>query len=122
MLEDPLAKELRRNARRCIRWVSLIGMLRLEASRGRPKYREARFARSVEGMEGLFSDCRRASESIAELHNVRERLRKIETQILSGWQELWRRITGFVSEGVDLVKAWEAFVHKSHSEKYVAKP
>lgn len=63
-------------------------MLRLEVSRGRPKCREACFAESVEGMEGLFSDCRRASESIAELRSVRGRLRKIEAQVLSGWQEL----------------------------------
>ena len=78
MLEDPLAKELRRNIRRCVRWVSLIGMSRLEASRGRPKCCEARFAGNVEGMEGLFSNCRRASESIAELRNVRERLREMQ--------------------------------------------
>lgn len=70
-----------------------MGMSLLEASRGGPKCCEARFAGSVEGMEGLFSDCRRASESIAELRSVRERLRKIEARVLSGWQELWRRIT-----------------------------
>lgn len=70
-----------------------MGMPRLEASRSRPKCREARIAKGVEGMGGLSSNCRRASELIAELRNVRERLRKIAAQVLSGWQELWRRIT-----------------------------
>ena len=69
-----------------------MGMSLLEASLGGPKCCEARFAGSVEGMEGLFSDCKRASELIAELRSVRERLRKIAAQVLSGWQELWRRI------------------------------
>ena len=55
-----------------------MGMSRLEASRSRPKCREARIAKGVEVMEGFLSDCKRASELIAELRNVRERLRKIE--------------------------------------------
>ena len=79
-----------------------MGMSRLEASRGCPKHREARIARSVEGMEGFFSGCRRASELIAELRSIRERLRKIEAQVLSGWQELWRRINALASQQLSL--------------------
>lgn len=85
-----------------------MGMSLLEASRGRPKCCEARFAGSVEGMERLFSDCRRTSEWIAELRSVHERLRNIAAQVLSGWQELWRRINDAISDEVKArVEGWK---------------